>query len=117
MFRRRTFYDVTSLQEAIKEAVKRDNDQPFQKRTVSRSSVPQEERRYLRPLPAVPYEITMLVPDRKVYPNCHISLLKNWYSVPYIYRGKRVDVRCTEPTVEISLTISGSRSIRSSRTM
>ena len=28
-FRHRTFYDVPSLQEAIKEAVKRYNDQPF----------------------------------------------------------------------------------------
>lgn len=94
-FRHRTFYDVPSLQEAIKEAVKRYNDQPFQKRMGSRSSVLEEERRYLRPLPAIPYEITTLVPDRKVYPNCHISLLKNWYSVPYIYRGKKVDVRYT----------------------
>ena len=69
-------------------AVKRYNDQPFQKRTGSRSSILEEEKRYLRPLPAVPYEVSTLVPDRKVYPTCHVSLLKNWYSVPYIYRGK-----------------------------
>lgn len=85
-FRHRTFYDVPSLQEAIKKAVKRYNDQPFQKRMGSRSSVLEEERRYLRPLLAVPYEITTLVPDLKVYPNCHISLLKSWYSVPYMWR-------------------------------
>lgn len=99
--RHRTFYSVPSLQEAIRKAVKKYNDQPFQKRMGSRSSVWEEEKRYLRPLPAVPYEISTLVPDHKVYPNCHVSLLKNWYSVPYIYRGKKVDIRYTESTVEI----------------
>lgn len=101
LLRHRTYYDVPSLQEAIRVAVKRYNDQPFQKRTGSRSSILEEEKRYLRPLPAVPYEVSTLVPDRKVYPNCHVSLLKNWYSVPYIYRSKKVDVRYTETTVEI----------------
>ena len=99
--RHRTFYDVPSLQKAIGEAVKHYNDQPFQKRAGSRSSIFREEQAYLRPLPRVPYEISTLVAGHKVYPNCHVALLKNWYSVPYIYRGLKVDIRYTEKKVEI----------------
>ena len=99
--RHRTFYDMPSLQRAVKEAVQRYNTAPFQKRSGSRSLVYQEEKSYLRPLPSVPYEVATLVENRKVYPNCHVSLLKNWYSVPYIYRGMTVDIRYTESTAEI----------------
>lgn len=96
-----TFYDMPSLQLAVKDAVRKYNDKPFQKRSGSRALVFQDEKKYLRPLPTVPYEVTTLVADRKVYPNCHVSLLKNWYSVPYIYRGMTVDIRYTEKVVEI----------------
>jgi len=77
------------------------NAKPFEKRPYSRIEVLAEEQEYLRPLPAMPYEIATMVYDRKVYPSCHISLKKNWYSVPYTYRGKHVDVRYTESVVEI----------------
>ena len=49
--RHRTFYDMPSLQRAVKEAVQRYNTAPFQKRSGSRSLVYQEEKSYLRPLP------------------------------------------------------------------
>ena len=39
--------------------------------------------------------------NRKVYPNCHITFKKNFYSVPYAYRGRFVDVRYTDDMVEI----------------
>ena len=99
--RKRTFYDMPTLQRAMTDAVRTYNAAPFQKRSGSRRLVFQEEKRYLRPLPTVPFEVETLVENRKVYPNCHVSLLKNWYSVPYIYRGMTVDIRYTEKIVEI----------------
>ena len=99
--RNRTFNDFPSLKEAVAIELKAYNAKPFQKRPYSRQEVLLEEREYLRPLPAMPYEIATMVYDRKVYPSCHISLKKNWYSVPYMYRGKYVDVRYTENIVEI----------------
>lgn len=99
--RKRTFYDMPTLQRAVTDAVRSYNAAPFQKRSGSRRLAFQEEKRYLRPLPTVPFEVETLVEKRKVYPNCHVSLLKNWYSVPYIYWGMTVDIRYTEKIVEI----------------
>lgn len=96
-----TFHDFPSLKDAVARELKAYNAKPFEKRPYSRIEVLAEEREYLRPLPAMPYEIATMVYDRKVYPSCHISLKKNWYSVPYMYRGKHVDVRFTESIVEI----------------
>lgn len=92
-----TFHDFPALKEAVARELKAYNTKPFQKRAYSRREVLLEEREYLRPLPAMPYEIVTMA----VYPSCHISLKKNWYFVPYMYRGRHVDVRYTENIVEI----------------
>lgn len=99
--RNKVFNDFPSLQEAVNEALDDYNNKPFKNRQGSRALIHQEELEYLRPLPPVPYEFKTLVQNRKVHPNCHISLLKNWYSVPYIYRGEKVDVYYTDKIVEI----------------
>ena len=39
--------------------------------------------------------------DRKVYPNGHISVENNFYSVPYSYVGQKVDVKLMVATLEI----------------
>lgn len=99
--RHRTFHDFPSLEEAVSEALKVYNATPFEKRPGSRVEIWEEERSYLRALPAIPYEIASWEYHRKVYPNCHATLKKNYYSVPYTCRGKYVDVRYTEKIVEI----------------
>ena len=99
--RNRTFHDFPSLEKAVSEALKAYNAAPFEKRVGSRLEVWEEEKAYLRALPAVPYEIASWEYHRKVYPNCHATLKKNYYSVPYTYRGKYVDIRYTEKIVEI----------------
>ena len=99
--RNRVFTDFPSLQTAVKKQLDKYNTEPFQKRDGSRLDWLREEQEYLRPLPAVPYEMRTLVPNRKVYPNFHVSLMKNWYSVPYTYRGQTVDIRYTDKIVEI----------------
>ena len=99
--RNRTFRDFPSLEKAVGEALRAYNAAPFEKRAGSRLEVWEEEKAYLRTLPAVPYEIASWEFHRKVYPNCHATLKKNFYSVPYTYRGKYVDIRYTEKLVEI----------------
>jgi len=99
--RNRTFRDFSTLQKAISKALAQLNDEPFQKRSDSRTIVFAEEREYLRPLPPVRYEIASWEYGRKVYPNCHVNLLKNFYSVPYTYRGCKVDIKYTDVIVEV----------------
>ena len=99
--RNRKFRDFLSLRKAAAKALKEYNDAPFEKRPYSRAEVLVEERQFLRPLPAVEYEIASWEMNRKVYPNCHITFKKNFYSVPYAYRGRFVDVRYTDDMVEI----------------
>jgi transposase len=99
--RHQTFYDFPSLQTAVKKTLKEYNEEPFQKREYSRQVVHTEEKKYLRPLPVIEYEVATWEYGRKVYSNCHVSLLKNYYSVPYIYRGSKVDIKYTESVVEI----------------
>ena len=99
--RNRTFHDFPSLEKAVSEALRAYNAAPFEKRAGSRLEVWEEEKAFLRALPAVPYEIASWEYHRKVYPNCHATLKKNYYSVPYTYRGKYVDIRYTEKIVEI----------------
>ena len=61
----------------------------------------QEEKEYLRPLPDLPYEIAHWVYGRSVGLDFHIAYLKNRYSCPYQYAGKKVDLRITDKTMEI----------------
>lgn len=99
--RNRTFHDFPSLQIAVSKELNNYNKEPFQKRKDSRFIVHEEEKEYLRPLPAIDYEIASWERKRKVYPNCHVSLKKNFYSVPYIYRGRYVDIKYTDKIVEV----------------
>jgi len=99
--RNRTFHDFPSLAIAVKESMEAYNNEPFEKRAGSRTEIHKDEIQYLRPLPKYPYEVATIVHGRKVYPNFHIQLNKNWYSVPYTYRGLSVDVKYTEKIVEI----------------
>ena len=99
--RDRVFHDFPNLQKAVKQALKSFNDEPFQKRKYSRTVVHKEEKNYLRPLPAVRYEVASWERGRKVYPNCHVNLMKNYYSVPHIYRGMTADIKYTDCVVEV----------------
>ena len=52
-------------------------------------------------LPDIPYEVAEWLYGRKVYPNSHVSVNKNYYSVPYEYVGNKVDVKLMESTIEV----------------
>ena len=81
--RNRQFLSLMELNEAIYEKLETFNHKPFQKREGSRAACFAEEKLFLLPLPAMPFEERMN------------------YSVPYEYIKQQVDVRLTRTTVEI----------------
>ena len=88
--RDRQFGTLAELREAIYERVAADNREPFQKRQGSRQSVfDAEERSLLRPLPAVPFEISRWTYGRRVGKDGHVVWDKNFYSVPYAHIARR----------------------------
>lgn len=99
--RNHEFFSLDELQRAIHEKLDEFNRQPFQKRDYSRLEAFMEEKKFLGPLPEIPYEISSWVYGRKVNLNCHVIFEKNYYSCPYQHVGKKADLKITERTVEI----------------
>lgn len=94
----------TSVQEAniaIFKKVDELNQKDFQKREYSRNYVfENEEKSFLQPLPDSSYEYGRWLKAKVSY-NYHIVVEKNYYSVPYTYLTKQVDVRISGNLVEI----------------
>ena len=99
--RNEEFFEFHMLKGAVRKALDEFNKSPFQKRPGSRYEAWQEEKDYLERLPDIPYELSEWLYDRKVYPNCHVSVAKNFYSVPYAYVGRKVDVKLLDATLEV----------------
>ena len=98
--RNRQFFSLAELNEAVDEKLYEFNHKPFQKKEGSRASAFEEEKPFLLPLPAVPFELAMWKVATVQY-NYHISVDKQNYSVPYEYIKQKVDVRLTSHTVEV----------------
>ena len=97
--RNRKFFSFDSLNAAIRMEMDTFNTKPFQKRDGSRLSVYEEEEKdFMKPLPAVPYELSSWK-QATVQLNYHIQIDKMNYSVPYEYVGKKVDVKITKDTI------------------
>ena len=97
------FFSLNELNNAVGEKLYELNNKPFQKKPGSRASMfLEEEAPLLQPLPDKPFEFS----DWKVcivaY-NYHISVDKMFYSVPYEYVKRQVDVRLTSRTIEVFL--------------
>lgn len=100
--RNQVFASLPDLRAVIRERVAAFNAEPFQKRAGSRQGVFEgEEKALLRPLPAVPFEISRWVYGRRVQRNGHVVFEKNFYSVPYVHIGRAVDLRITDTTLEV----------------
>jgi len=101
VLRNRRFVGLAELNEAIFDQVAEINARPFQKREDSRQIVfERDEKPLLTPLPPVRFELADLR-KAKVAPNYHISLDRNYYSVPSKLIGQSVDVRLTSHTIEV----------------
>ena len=99
--RNRTFFSFHDLNIAIKEKMTEFNERPFQKRKGSRlSAFEEEEKPYLQPLPATPYE-SAVWSKATIQPDYLITVGNVKYSVPHDLIGKEVDIRATDKTVEV----------------
>lgn len=97
------FFDLESLNKAIKEKVCIHNQTRMQKKPWSREEkFLAEEKHLLTPLPVEPFEIKHYK-VLKVAKNNHIYLSenKNYYSVPYLLIGQKVKVAYTRNRVHI----------------
>ena len=95
------FNTLIELNARIMEEVKKLNDKPFQKRDYSRSYVfENEEKEYLSTLPELPYEYAIWKKATVSF-NYHIQFERNYYSVPYQYLKKEVQIRITSRVIEI----------------
>lgn len=100
--RNQTFFSLDALTGAIHERLAEFNALPFQKRTGSRHDIfKQEEASALRPLPEFPYEVSEWVYGRKVNLDCHIQYKNNYYSCPYQYVRKSVNLKLTKQSLDI----------------
>lgn len=99
--RKRTFFSLAELNQAIAELLILLNQKPFRKREGTRASqFAAFDQPALRPLPAERYEIGQWR-RLKVELDYHVPAEGHFYSVPYQLVGQEVDLRITAATVEI----------------
>jgi transposase len=95
------YFSLNDLNEAISKKLKSFNEKEFQKKPGSRYiAFIDDEKEYLMPLPVNQYELEVwksLIPGF----NYHVSVDKNFYSVPYEYIKHEMDVRITRSIVEV----------------
>ena len=101
--RNERFFSLAEAQAAVREKLDEMNLKPFQspKTGCRRSVYLEEEREFMKPLPAVPYELSTWLPNLSVSTDYLISDGKNKYSVPFDLIGEKVDVRLTRTIVEV----------------
>jgi transposase len=99
--RNRKFFSFTELNRAISQKLEEFNTKPFQKKKGSRFlAFEGEEKPFLLPLPASPYE-TAVWSTATIQSDYLITVGECKYSVPYELIGKKLDVRATEETIEV----------------
>ena len=102
--RNRQFHTLKELNMAIAEKLEDHNNRKLSKMTVSRRELFEEtERKELRSLPIESYPLQEIQPDSLVEFNYHVTLKKDkhYYSVPYLYRRKRVKLVYDDRNVTI----------------
>lgn len=99
--RKRKFFSLAEINQAIRELLVRLNDRPFRKRDGSRRSLFESlDKLALRALPAERYEYGDWETHR-VNIDYHVAFDHHWYSVPYQLTQQEVEVRATATTVEV----------------
>ena len=98
--RNQKFFTLLELNDVIKERLHLMNHKPFQKKSGSRAILFAEERASLSPLPKNSYEVSTWK-SAKVAFNYHIQADDRYYSVPFEYIKRQVDVRITRNTIEV----------------
>ncbi len=102
--RHHRFYSLTELNAAIREMLRQLNEErPLRRLGVTRRALFEElDRPNLKPLPAEPYAFAEWR-LRRVGVDYHVEVEDHYYSVPYGFARREVEVRLTPQTVEIFL--------------
>jgi transposase len=99
--RKRKFFALDEVNQAIAELLVRLNQRPFRKREGNRASLfAQLDQPALKPLPATRYQFGEWKRPR-VNIDYHIEIERHYYSVPYALVHQEVDVHLTGETVEV----------------
>ena len=99
--RHHTFFDLSELNEALREKMVDISTRPFQKREGSRESVfLDQEKDTLMPLPPKRFEVYVTKTATVAY-NYHISAESVFYSVPFTYVKEEVEIRISKNTVSV----------------
>ena len=98
--RNQKFFTLRELNCAIKERLYALNHKPFKKKDGCRATWFAQERASLLPLPSIPFEMSEWRVATVSF-NYHIGVDEQYYSVPYEYIKRKVDVRLTRNVVEI----------------
>ena len=98
--RNRKFFSMHELKMAVAEKLEEFNTKDFTQREGSRlSAFLNEEKPFLKPLPASPYEPAVWS-TATVQKDYLISDEKNKFSVPFDLIGEKIDIRLTRNTIE-----------------
>src|SRR5437867_4997198 len=99
--RKRKFFSLAEVNQAIGELLVRLNERPFRKRPGNRATLfAHLDRPSLKPLPATRYQFGEWRTAR-VNIDYHIEVERHFYSVPYALVHQEMDVHLTADTVEI----------------
>lgn len=98
--RNQRFYSLRELNDAIHERLRVLNHKPFQKKDGSRATLFAQEKPFLLPLPKYAFEVAEWK-VATVQLNYHIAVDGQYYSVPFDYIRRKVDVRLTRYVVEV----------------
>ena len=97
-----TFFSLAELNRQIRHLLKKLNGKLLSKRELSRTDLYLEERKYLKPLPIQKFEMWEYK-KAKVQKMGYVLLSpkKNYYSIPYRYIGKQVELRYNTSVLEV----------------
>jgi transposase len=98
--RNQRFFTLRELNKVIKERLHALNHRQFQKKDGSRASLFSEERTVLLALPPREYEYATWKIATVQY-NYHVNVDGQFYSIPYEYIKRKVDVRLTRSVLEV----------------
>lgn len=99
--RNKVYSNLRDINEDVAAQAQRVNQAPFQKLDSTRKELfEKQDKPAAISLPAKPYQFAVWK-KAKVHKDYHIQAEKNYFSVPYSYISKTVDVRITERCVEI----------------
>ncbi|UXK08002.1 IS21 family transposase [Shewanella putrefaciens] len=101
VLRRRRFFSLAEINEAIPELLNALNRRSFKRLTGSRLSRFEElDKPVLQSLPTDAYESAQWITAQKVPSDYHVYVLQHAYSVPFQYVGCKLEARVTDNKVE-----------------